>query len=63
MAFIANFRGHSPVPASPSSNHIFPRVKPTHQLSNCLGYEGKSEEKEDYQELFDYDWLGDESEE
>ena len=24
---------------------------------------GKSEEKEDYQELFDYDWLGDESEE
>lgn len=23
---------------------------------------GKSEEKEDYQELFDYDWLGDESE-
>ena len=23
----------------------------------------KSEEKEDYQELFDYDWLGDESEE
>ena len=24
---------------------------------------GKPEEKEDYQELFDYDWLGDESEE
>lgn len=24
---------------------------------------GKSEEKENYQELFDYDWLGDESEE
>ncbi len=24
---------------------------------------GKSKEKEDYQELFDYDWLGDESEE
>ena len=28
-----------------------------------LTKKGKSEEKEDYQELFDYDWLGDESEE
>lgn len=42
--FIAKIRGHSPVPASPSSNHTRPRVKAVLPTSSiCLSWEGNAE--------------------